>query len=162
MLWGRPALVGCAGRFRAPQAFAALRPTAPQCRRQPPAVAPQLFGHAPDVLRPIRPAPRRPAHAQHGQASAAHPGSVARPASVPSGRALPATLTGGGRTLLKRAEAAVIAWMRHQTTAYDQMAIPRLKGKRREVRRLLARQSQLLLDAYRRGKLVDAATSHAA
>jgi DNA-binding MarR family transcriptional regulator len=32
---------------------------------------------------------------------------VARPASVPSGRALPATLTGGGRTLLKRAEAAV-------------------------------------------------------
>jgi DNA-binding MarR family transcriptional regulator len=32
---------------------------------------------------------------------------VARPASVPSGRALPATLTGKGRTLLKRAEAAV-------------------------------------------------------
>jgi DNA-binding MarR family transcriptional regulator len=32
---------------------------------------------------------------------------VARPASVPSGRALPATLTGTGRTLLKRAEAAV-------------------------------------------------------
>jgi DNA-binding MarR family transcriptional regulator len=32
---------------------------------------------------------------------------VARPASVPSGRALPATLTGAGRTLLKRAEAAV-------------------------------------------------------
>ncbi|MGH3531978.1 MAG: MarR family winged helix-turn-helix transcriptional regulator [Mycobacterium sp.] len=33
--------------------------------------------------------------------------AVARPASVPSGRALPATLTGAGRTLLKRAEAAV-------------------------------------------------------
>ena len=32
---------------------------------------------------------------------------VTRPASVPSGRALPATLTGTGRALLKRAEAAV-------------------------------------------------------
>jgi len=32
----------------------------------------------------------------------------------------------------KRAEAAVIAWMRHQTTACDQMAIPRIKDKRRE------------------------------
>jgi hypothetical protein len=51
----------------------------------------------------------------------------------------------------KRAEAAVIAWMRHQTTAYDSMAIPRVKGKRREVRRLLARRSQELLDRYRRG-----------
>jgi DNA-binding MarR family transcriptional regulator len=34
-------------------------------------------------------------------------GAVARPESVSSGRALPATLTGQGRTLLKRAEAAV-------------------------------------------------------
>lgn len=34
-------------------------------------------------------------------------GAVSRPASVPSGRALPATLTSAGRTLLKRAEAAV-------------------------------------------------------
>ncbi|OBI42252.1 MarR family transcriptional regulator [Mycobacterium kyorinense] len=32
---------------------------------------------------------------------------VARPATVPSGRALPATLTTAGRALLKRAEAAV-------------------------------------------------------
>jgi DNA-binding MarR family transcriptional regulator len=32
---------------------------------------------------------------------------VTRPASVASGRALPATLTSAGRTLLKRAEAAV-------------------------------------------------------
>jgi hypothetical protein len=30
----------------------------------------------------------------------------------------------------KRAEAAVIAWMRHQTTGYDGMEIPRVKGKR--------------------------------
>jgi DNA-binding MarR family transcriptional regulator len=34
-------------------------------------------------------------------------GAVTRPASVSSGRALPATLTAQGRTLLKRAEAAV-------------------------------------------------------
>jgi hypothetical protein len=29
----------------------------------------------------------------------------------------------------QRAEAAVIAWMRHQTTGYDGMVIPRIKGK---------------------------------
>lgn len=34
-------------------------------------------------------------------------GAVARPSSVSSGRALPANLTGQGRALLKRAEAAV-------------------------------------------------------
>jgi len=34
-------------------------------------------------------------------------GAVERPTSVSSGRALPATLTGHGRALLKRAEAAV-------------------------------------------------------
>jgi hypothetical protein len=51
----------------------------------------------------------------------------------------------------QRAEAAVIAWMRHRTTAYDSMAIPRVKGKRREVRRMLARRSQELLQRYRRG-----------
>ncbi len=50
-----------------------------------------------------------------------------------------------------RAEAAVIAWMRHQTTAYDQMVIPRIKGQRREVRRMLARRSHELLEGYRRG-----------
>jgi hypothetical protein len=52
----------------------------------------------------------------------------------------------------KRAEAAVIAWMRHQTTGYDGMVIPRVKGKRREVRRMLARRSQELLHRYRRGE----------
>jgi hypothetical protein len=30
----------------------------------------------------------------------------------------------------QRAEAAVIAWMRHQTTAYDSLAIPRVRGMR--------------------------------
>jgi hypothetical protein len=54
----------------------------------------------------------------------------------------------------QRAEAAVIAWLRHQTTAYDSMAIPRIKGKRREVRRLLARRSLELLEGYRRGEAV--------
>jgi hypothetical protein len=54
----------------------------------------------------------------------------------------------------RRAETAVIAWMRHQTTAYDSMVVPRVKGKGREVRRLLARRSQELLGRYRRGELV--------
>src|SRR6516225_2069212 len=54
----------------------------------------------------------------------------------------------------RRAEAAVIAWMRHQTTGYDGMVIPRIKGKRREVRRTLARRSQELLARYRRGEPV--------
>jgi hypothetical protein len=45
----------------------------------------------------------------------------------------------------QRAEAAVIAWMRHQTTAYDTMKIPGVKGKRQEVRRMLAQRSQELL-----------------
>jgi hypothetical protein len=54
----------------------------------------------------------------------------------------------------QRAEAAVIAWMRHQTTAYESMKIPRIKGKRREVRRMLAQRSQELLDRYRKGEAV--------
>ena len=55
----------------------------------------------------------------------------------------------------RRAESAVIAWMRHQTTAYDHMKIPRVKGKRREVRRMLAKESQQLLSKYRKGSDVD-------
>lgn len=51
----------------------------------------------------------------------------------------------------QRAEAAVIAWMRHQTTAYDSMSIPRVRGKRREVRRMLAQRSKQLLTQYRIG-----------
>lgn len=50
----------------------------------------------------------------------------------------------------ERAEAAVIAWMRHQTTAYDRLVIPRIKGKRREVRRELAQISRAVLDVHRR------------
>jgi hypothetical protein len=52
----------------------------------------------------------------------------------------------------QRAEAAVIAWMRHQTTGYDTLVIPRVKGKRREVRRMLAQRSKELLARYRLGE----------
>jgi DNA-binding MarR family transcriptional regulator len=56
---------------------------------------------------------------------------VARPASVPSGRALPATLTGAGRTLLKRAEAAV--------READARVLAKLSGAEQlEFKRLLA------------------------
>jgi hypothetical protein len=48
----------------------------------------------------------------------------------------------------------VIAWMCHQTTGYDGFVIPRVKGRRREVRRMLARRSQELLHRYRRGEPV--------
>lgn len=50
----------------------------------------------------------------------------------------------------ERAQAATIAWMRHQTTAYDHMSIPRVAGARREVRRELAEISRALLDLHRR------------
>lgn len=57
--------------------------------------------------------------------------------------------------LAARAEAAVIAWMRHQTTGYDHMHIARIKGERRNVRRELAAQSRVLLEKYRKGEAVD-------
>ena len=50
----------------------------------------------------------------------------------------------------RRAEAAVIAWLRHATTAYDSMKIERVKGRRREVRRELATISRAVLDLHRR------------
>jgi Uncharacterized conserved protein (DUF2293) len=53
---------------------------------------------------------------------------------------------------VQRAEAAVIAWMRHSTTGYDGMVIPRIRGKRREARRMLV--SHELLERYRRGETV--------
>ncbi len=52
----------------------------------------------------------------------------------------------------KRAQAAVIAWMRHKTTVYESMKIARIKGKRRGVRRQLAQVSVALLEDYRRGR----------
>jgi len=64
-------------------------------------------------------------------------GTVARTAMIP---------------IEERASRAVIAWMRHQTTAYEAMRIPREKGKRRQVRRMLAAKSVELLKAYRQGE----------
>ena len=55
----------------------------------------------------------------------------------------------------ERAEAATIAWLRHQTTAYDHMHIPQVKGTRREVRRTLAKESKRLLESYRKGTRID-------
>jgi hypothetical protein len=78
----------------------------------------------------------RLARAVTGHATPVGSGTVARTKRVP---------------IERRAEAAVIAWMRHQTTGYDGLVIPRVRGKRREVRRLLARRSQELLSRYRRG-----------
>jgi len=53
--------------------------------------------------------------------------------------------------ILKRAEAATIAWLRHQTTGYETMHIARIKGNRRKIRQELARQSVSLLSNYRQG-----------
>ena len=83
-----------------------------------------------------------PSHADLARAIADHAtpvgsGTVARTKRIP---------------VEQRAEAAVVAWMRHQTTAYDSMVIPRVKGKRREVRRMLAQRSKELLARYRRAE----------
>jgi hypothetical protein len=58
----------------------------------------------------------------------------------------------------QRAAAAIVAWMRHQTTGYDRMHIPLVKGKRREVRRMLAQHSIQLLKLYRQGRAIDETT----
>ncbi len=60
--------------------------------------------------------------------------------------------------LERRAEAAVIAWMRHQTTAYDHMTIARIRGERREVRHELAERSRAVLAKYRSGEDFDLKT----
>jgi hypothetical protein len=57
----------------------------------------------------------------------------------------------------QRAEAATIAWLRHQTTGYDSMTIARVKGLRREVRQQLAQRSRDLLHRYRQGLIIDPA-----
>ena len=56
---------------------------------------------------------------------------VTRPASVPSGRALPAQLTAEGKTLLRRAEAAV-------KIADERVLANLTPAQRRELKRLLA------------------------
>ncbi|HET9875082.1 MAG TPA: MarR family transcriptional regulator [Mycobacterium sp.] len=57
-------------------------------------------------------------------------GVVTRPATVPSGRALPARLTGKGRALLKRAEVAV-------RTAEERALSGLTPAERQEFKRLL-------------------------
>ncbi len=86
--------------------------------------APAWHGHAAQLARLV---------AEH--ATPVGSGTVARTQRIPVG---------------ERAEAAVIAWMRHQTTAYDAMKIERVAGRRREVRRELAQISRSLLDLHRR------------
>lgn len=66
-------------------------------------------------------------------------GTVARTATIP---------------IEQRAEAAVIAWMRHQTTSYDSITIARVKGERRAVRKQLAALSRQILAVYRKGEPV--------
>lgn len=93
------------------------------------------------VLRFLAFAPAFSAHAKRlavvvtAHAAPVGSGTVARTERIP---------------LERRAEAAVIAWLRHQTTGYDDMRIARIKGARREVRRELAEVSRALLDAHRR------------
>jgi hypothetical protein len=53
--------------------------------------------------------------------------------------------------IAERAAHAVIAWMRHETTAYDDLKIARIKGERRAVRREFAQQSVAILTNYREG-----------
>ena len=78
----------------------------------------------------------RLAHAVTEHATPVGSGTVARTERIP---------------IERRAEAAVIAWMRHQTTAYDDMDIARIKGERRRVRQMLAARSRRLLDRFRKG-----------
>jgi hypothetical protein len=54
-------------------------------------------------------------------------------------------------SVAERAEAAVLAWMRHKTTDYDTMKIPRVPFGRRKTRKKLAGQSKKLLNQYRQG-----------
>jgi hypothetical protein len=85
----------------------------------------------------------------------AHADLAARLADAVTAHATPVgsgTVARTGRIPVeRRAGAAVTAWLRHRTTAYDGMAVPRVKGARREVRRVLARRSGEVLDRYRRG-----------
>jgi hypothetical protein len=94
-----------------------------------------------EVLEFLRFSPRwRDLGRQVARAVAAHAtpvgsGTVARTERIP---------------IEERAAAAVIAWMRHQTTGYDDMKSERVAGRRREVRRELAQISRAVIDQHRR------------
>lgn len=85
----------------------------------------------------------------------AHAALAARLAEAVTAHATPVGSGTVARTeripLDERARAAVLAWMRHQTTGYDNLRIARVKGERRRVRRALAGLSLERLDGYRRG-----------
>jgi DNA-binding MarR family transcriptional regulator len=66
-------------------------------------------------------------------------GIVVRPASVSSGRALPAEVTSKGRALLKRAEAAV-------RVAEEHILAPLTVAERQELKRLLAASASGAID----------------
>ncbi|WP_020389743.1 MarR family winged helix-turn-helix transcriptional regulator [Kribbella catacumbae] len=57
-------------------------------------------------------------------------GAIARPATVPAGRSLPAMLTSKGKALLKRAEAAV-------RVADERLMVQLTSAQRRELKQLL-------------------------
>jgi len=57
-----------------------------------------------------------------------------------------------------RAKAAINAWMRHKTSNYDNIAVPRIKGARRELRKKIAKASNLILAKYRSGVDVNSNT----
>lgn len=83
-----------------------------------------------------------------------------RMAQLITGHAIPVGSGTVARTSMipieERASRAVIAWMRHQTTAYDTMDIARIKGERRKVRTMLARRSVELLESFRKGEKIGA------
>lgn len=123
---------------RADPAYA--RKLANDARRREEAQAEYVEDFAAAVLAFLRFSPRYGAYARAlAAAVAAHAtpvgsGTVARTKRIP---------------IEQRASAAVNAWMRHQTTAYDEMHIARIKGERRRVRSELAEVSRRVLDLHR-------------
>jgi hypothetical protein len=83
---------------------------------------------------PWQPLAQTLAHLVAAHATPVGSGTVARTERIP---------------IEQRAEAALIAWMRHQTTSYDDMQIARVAGARREVRRELAQISRAVIDLHR-------------
>jgi len=92
-----------------------------------------------------------------------HLSLAVRMAQLVTDHAIPVGSNTVGRTkripIEQRAESAVIAWMGHQNTAYDEMQIARVKGERREVRRKLAARSRKVLAKYREHLPADSYTA---
>lgn len=89
-----------------------------------------------------------------------HRETAARLAAAVAAQATPVGSGSVARTarlnLADKAELALMAWLRHQTSDYDRMHVARIKGERREVRRRIAVQSRQLLERYRRGEPIAA------